>query len=380
MIKSSGRAVIASRYWPTALSLIRSLGAAGFEVDLAVSVPHEGESKFAASSKYVGRYAETVCKSIKTADDEDLLQALIDLAGQDENSGGELPVLLPADDYTSSLIDRNLDRLKTLYITPDAMGGRQGAITELMNKRTQNRIASECGLPCPDEWTVDLRDISIPDDVKYPCYCKPVISFVGYKGEMAKCSSPDELRDHLEYLKSRNPDREILVQEFLEIDKEISISGASIRSRDGSSVKVVIPAAISKGRPAKYERGVAITGTLVDTTVLGGLVSGIEKLLNTMDYNGMFDMDFHCSGDRIYFGEVNLRSGGTSYAYYLSGVNLPAVMVKGLRYGAEAVGEEETKLEEFGRTFVYEKVLWKDHLQGYLTKKEVKDILAKFLK
>ena len=31
---TSDRVVIASRYWPTALSLIRSLGAAGFVVDL----------------------------------------------------------------------------------------------------------------------------------------------------------------------------------------------------------------------------------------------------------------------------------------------------------------------------------------------------------
>ena len=36
---ASDRVVIASRYWPTALSLIRSLGAAGFVVDLAASVP-----------------------------------------------------------------------------------------------------------------------------------------------------------------------------------------------------------------------------------------------------------------------------------------------------------------------------------------------------
>ena len=378
MTGDRGRVVIASRYWPTALSLIRSLGAAGFDVDLAASVPHKGESKFAASSRYVNRSVETVCRSIKTADETEVLQVIIDMAEKERGEGtdGELPVLLPADDYTSSLIDRNLDMLKSLYVTPDAMGGRQGAITELMNKRTQNRLASECGLPCPAEWVIDLRDINIPEDMIYPCYCKPVISFAGFKGEMAKCSSPDELREHLEYLKSRNPDREILVQEFIDIDREISIAGTSIRSRDKSYVRVIIPAAISKGRPAVYERGVAITGTLVPVDVLGELVSGIEKLLNTMDYSGMFDMDFHCSGDKIYFGEVNLRSGGTSYAYYLSGVNLPALTLKGFREGAESISDEEASLKEPGKTFVYEKVLWRDYIQGFLTKREVKEIVG----
>lgn len=376
---SSGRVVIASRYWPTALSLIRSLGAAGFVVDLAASVPKEGDSRFPASSKYVRRYKETVCRSIKTEDDMELLQVLVDFSADpdagESDTEAKKPVLLPADDYTASLIDRNSEMLRELYVIPDAMGGRQGALTELMNKTVQSRMAAECGLLCPAEWIIDLRDIGIPDDVKYPCYCKPVYSYTGFKGEMAKCGSPDELRSHLEYLRSRNPDRDILVQEFIDIDREMSISGISLRKRDGSGVKVTVPAVIVKGMPAKYERGVAITGSLVSTEVLGDLMEGIEKLLNEMDYNGMFDMDFHCSGDRIYFGEVNLRSGGTSYAYYLSGSNLAAAAVKGLRYGAEAVTDEETGLSEFGKTFVYEKVLWRDHLQGFLNKEEVSRIV-----
>lgn len=374
---ASDRVVIASRYWPTALSLIRSLGAAGFVVDLAASVPKAGDSRFPASSRYVRRFAETVCKSIKTEDDMELLQVLADFSKEPDGSesGDEKPVLLPADDYTSSLIDRNSEMLRELYVIPDAMGGRQGALTEMMNKTVQSRMAAECGLVCPAEWIIDLRDIAIPDDVIYPCYCKPVYSYTGFKGEMAKCSSPEELKAHLEYLKSRNPDRDILVQEFIDIDREMSISGLSLRKRESEGVKVTIPAVIVKGMPAKYERGVAITGTLVPVDVLGGLVEGIEKLLNAMDYNGMFDMDFHCSGDKIYFGEVNLRSGGTSYAYYLSGANLPAAAVKGLRYGAEAVSDEETSLKAFGKTFVYEKVLWRDHLQGFLTKAEVSKII-----
>lgn len=375
MSEGPERVVIASRYWPTALSLVRSLGAAGFAVDLAASVPRAGESRFAAASKYVSRYAETVCKSIKRADDPELLRVLTEFAVDEDGDTGMKPVLLPADDYTASLIDRNHELLRPLYVIPDAMGGRQGAITELMDKGVQGRLAAECGLPCPAEWIIDLRDISIPEEVAYPCYCKPVISYVGFKGEMARCDGPKELRDHLEFLRSRNPDREILVQEFIDIDSEISISGVSIRSQDKNSVRVIVPAVIKKGMPAKFERGVAICGTLEPYDVLGGLRGGIEKLFNRMDYNGMFDMDFHCSGDRIYFGEVNLRSGGTCYAYYQNGVDLPAITVKGLRYGAESLEGEAVTLREYGRSFVYERVLWKDYLQGYLTRSKVRDIL-----
>ena len=375
MSEKPERVVIASRYWPTALSLVRALGAAGFIVDLAASVPRAGESRFAAVSKYVNRYKETVCKSIKRADDPELLQVLMDFAAAENGSSCEKPVLLPADDYTASLIDRNRGVLGSMYVMPDAMGGRQGAVTELMDKGVQGKMASECGLPCPAEWVIDLRDISIPEDVIYPCYCKPVISYVGFKGEMARCDSPEELRAHLEFLRSRNPDREILVQEFIQIDNEISISGVSIRQGDKIPAKVIVPAVIKKERPAKFERGVAICGTLEPYDVLGDLRGGIEKLLTAMDYNGMFDMDFHCSGDRIYFGEVNLRSGGTCYAYFLNGVNLPAITVKGLRNGADCITDEETTLREYGRSFVYERVLWKDYIQGFLTRKEVNDIL-----
>ena len=86
-------------------------------------------------------------------------------------------------------------------------------------------------------------------------------------------------------------------------------------------------------------------------------------------YVGMFDLELNIVGDKIYFNEVNFRSGGPNYSYLKSGVNLPALFVK------EVTGEshqpEEECVTSYGKTFIYEKVAWEDYIQGFMTKREL---------
>ena len=47
----------------------------------------------------------------------------------------------------------------------------------------------------------------------------------------------------------------------------------------------------------------------------------------------MFDIDFYDSNGKTFFGELNLRYGGSSEAYIHKGINLPAIMVEHLSQG-----------------------------------------------
>ena len=86
----------------------------------------------------------------------------------------------------------------------------------------------------PKEWSVSLRGdrVVIPEDMVYPCFCKPMESITGYKHEMAKCEDEAELRSHLNRLRRIFADRSVLVQEFLEIDNEIDIGGVCLDQGD----------------------------------------------------------------------------------------------------------------------------------------------------
>ena len=357
--------VVLSRNYSTGLSVIRSLGSAGYTVDLVASARRAGQSILASSSKYVRNSVEVVSKKVKSGGDERLLEALLEYKGLEEK-----PVLFPTDDYTASIMDLNRDMLEEIFIMPYIVGGGQGSIMNRMDKTVQGAMAREVGLLTPKEWLFNLNEeFDIPDDMVYPCFVKPLESVTGYKREMKVCQTPEGLKRHLDKLRYKFSDRSILVQEFLEIDYEIDLSGLCFDQ------KIIIPAIIKKTNVAQYEKGVTLAGRVVPFEELGqDIMDKTFEMLKKFRYFGMFDMEFNVVGDKVYFNEVNFRSGGPNYSYFASGVNLPDVFVK------EALGlghtEEEEKVKVYGKTFIYDKVAWDDYIHGYMTKKELNDKIA----
>ena len=93
--------VVLSRNYSTGLSVIRSLGTAGYTVDLVASAPREGASSSIAQSKFVRQSCEVVARKVKDEDDPELVEALLKYEGQWPSK----PVLIAADDYTAAVMD-----------------------------------------------------------------------------------------------------------------------------------------------------------------------------------------------------------------------------------------------------------------------------------
>ncbi len=357
--------VVLSRVYSTGLSVIRSLGAVGYEVDLVASAYKEGRSVIAASSKYVRNSVEVVSKKVKDGGDTELLNELMKYAGQNE----EKPILFPTDDYTTSIMDMNRSELEKHFIMPYIVGGEDGSMTMRMDKTVQGEMARKAGLLTPQEWIFNLEEeIVIPEDMIYPCFCKPIESVTGYKKEMAVCEDENKLRRHLRKLQRKFSNRSILVQEFLNIDNEIDLSGVCLDQ------EVIIPAIIKKTNVAQHEKGVTLAGRVVPFEEISEIKDNIIAMLQDFHYVGMFDMELNIVGDKIYFNEVNLRSGGPNYSYYMSGVNLPELIVKELL--GEGHTPEEEKVKEYGKSFIYEKVAWDDYIHGFMTKQELDETIA----
>lgn len=353
--------VVLSRNYATGLSVIRSLGAAGFTVDLVASAYKKGTSLIASKSKYVRNSVEVVSRKVKDGDDIELLEQL--LKYKDEK---QKPVLFPTDDYTASVMDMNKEILSDIFIMPEIIGGKNGSMVNAMNKTVQGRLAKEAGIKTPKEWIISLEnDIEIPSDMIYPCFVKPIESISGYKKEMKACDDEETLTRHLNKLKRKFSNRDILIQEFLNIDNEIDFSGVCFDQ------KIIIPAIIKKTNVAQYEKGVTLSGVLVPFEELDEkLRNSIISMLKSFHYYGMFDFELSIVGDEIYFNEVNLRSGGPNYAYFMSGVNLPALFVKdalNIPYS-----ENDEKVSAYGKSFIYEKIAWEDYMHGFMSKKELK--------
>lgn len=355
---------VLSRNYSTGLGVIRSLGAAGYTVDLIASTKKKGSSIIAKSSRYVRSAQEVLSPDIQTDDGELLVAALIEYA----DKIGYKTVLFPTDDFTASVAAKNRDALKEHFYMPEVTEKAGRSLTETMDKTVQSALARKAGLLTPAEVLVDLSgDIEIPDGVGYPCFVKPYMSIAGHKNEMAVCRDEAELMQQLRAMKKRNANRSVLVQEYLNITKEYDLSGLCL---DG---EIIIPAIIEKTRIAGHERGVTLSGRVLPLETMGGAVDRIVEFLRSLHYVGMFDMELNLCGDRLYFGEVNLRSGGPNFAYYLSGVNLPDIFVKEITGQGHSPSEEA--VSEFGREFVYEKVAWEDYIYSYMTRRELKDCI-----
>jgi predicted ATP-grasp superfamily ATP-dependent carboligase len=360
-------AVVLSRNYSTGLSVIRSLGEAGFAVDLVASAPEEGASAMISASRYIHGYTEVVSKKMHGGRDMELEHALLKYRGRYD---GKI-LLFPTDDYTAYMMDESRDALRDIFAMPRIAGSEEpGALAEMMNKVVQGRMAAVAGLNVPRQWVVSLeKSTEPPEGVTYPCFVKPIESIHGYKREMRCCESEGELRRHLLRLRRRYIRRKIMIQEFLDIENEVDIQGVCIDRQ------IIIPGVIRKTHVAEHEKGVTLAGVVQPYETLPETVrSQIEKLLGGLRYTGIFDMELNISKGEYYFNEINFRSGGPNFAYYMSGVNLPALA------GEEIMGwghdPEDEKIKEFGKSLLYEDAAWKDYINGFMSKKELDSAIA----
>ena len=363
---ANGRLVVVlSRNYSTGLSVIRSFGAAGYTVDLIASAPREGASELITKSRYLRHCTEVVTQKVKKDLDWELLQAMLSYRG----TSSEKIILFPTDDYTTYVMDLYRDKLEDIFVMPHIVGGRPGDMARMMDKYEQGKLAAKAGLRVPRQWRISLEGaLTLPENVTYPCFVKPIESIHGYKKEMRMCESEGLLLNHLQRLRRRYAARNILIQEYLEIENEIDFSGVCLDQ------KIIIPGIIRKTHVAEYEKGVTLAGKVVPYEELPEEIrEKTETFLRSLHFVGMIDMEFCIIGGEIYFNEVNLRSGGPSYSYYVSGVNLPVLTAEEL-LGLGHDPEEE-KIKEFGKTLLYEDAAWKDYINGYLSKRELRSAI-----
>ncbi|MBQ0037596.1 MAG: hypothetical protein KBS74_02890 [Clostridiales bacterium] len=356
--------IVLSRNYSTGLGVIRSLGAAGYTVDLIASTMKKGRSIIASCSKYVHHAVEVPASGIQDGSGCELMEALAQYA----QTHREPMVLFPADDFTASVVAKNQELLKEHFLMPEIRADGLNTV-DAMDKTLQGNMARSAGLNAPLEWVIDLRsEICIPDDMVYPCFVKPLQSITGRKFEMARCADAAALTAHLTQMQRFFRDRSVLVQEYLEIEKEYDLSGVCLDQ------EIIIPAVIEKSLVSQYERGVTIAGKMMPADILGDAMAPITDMLRRFHFTGMVDMELILCRGKIYFNEVNFRSGGPSYSYFLSGVNLPALLV-GELLGVRHKPEDE-KMAVFGKKFVYEKAAWEEYIHAFITRQELERLIA----
>lgn len=287
------------------VGVIQSLGQAGYK---SIGLLFGDRSNFVSSSKYT--------KGVITA--KGAQECIEKLLKNIPTNNGKTPIIACCD--TAALIlEQNADRLKEYFVFEYATNY---SIEYLSKKENQVRLATESGFNVPKSW--NLRDSKrIPIDITYPCILKPLVSCEGAKSDIRVCKTREELEKNLNSLAYT---KNVLLQQYIDRDYEISILGCGLKSG-----QCVIP--VVENKLTLYPKDVGLE-CLANMQPLedSPIKTSIEALIEKTGFVGLFSVEMmHCKDDnKFYFTEINLRNDGAEALVTKYGANLPLNHVENL--------------------------------------------------
>lgn len=359
------KVVVIGHGYTSRLGLIRSLGEIGCEITVIVMVFYgrykrflhlEGGKPIDCYSKYVKNYYYCRAK-----DENELINLLVNRCA----CTSQKVVIIPDSDFSAAVIDRNQMRLKDSFLFPH-VNNKEGAVEYWMHKSNQKKLAKEIGLNVTSDCIVEVQNhrYNIPENIQYPCFTKPLMTVGGGKGFLKRCDGEKELCNVLNYVCTHfKADIKVLVEEYMIIDKEYALVGFS------NGKDVIIPGIIEFVANSQSHFGIARKGVIKPNVSFESIIDSFKKYVQRIGFCGLFDIDFYESKGKIYFGEMNLRYGGSGYAYTAMGVNLPAMMVNYLTKDDDVDGG---KVITRTATFVNERMFVDDWYYGYLSRHEMR--------
>lgn len=223
-------------------------------------------------------------------------------------------VIIPTSDGAESFLDNNLDNLKDFYSFPHSK--KQGSVNRLMDKIKQVEIADKSGLYTPRTFSYS-RGCNLPKNIKYPCLVKPQKSISGCKEAIKICKNKREL---ISALNKPVFTTQFLIQQYINKDYELLLIGC--RLPNGC---LYIPGVFKKDR-WYMEGNDASFGTIsTDVSQYFSQLSEVESFINTMNFYGLFSIEFGVEKGKPYFYEINFRNDGTSHYFHKAGIYLPYI-------------------------------------------------------
>lgn len=287
------------------LWLVRALGMAGFESIAVIVGVHKGKS-FVAKSKYCKQVL--IIKSLG-----DIVSTLMNL------SFSQKTVVIASGDPVAKVLDTNYTQLSEKYILHNCCN-KQGGILHWMDKVNMLSRAKECGLKIPYTMSLDLTLNNDLSDVPYPCLIKPEVSAESTKNTFRICHSEDELKVSIGEIKGYC--KRVILQEYIKPDFECLLYGVSTKE------EICIPGVLHKLHSCSHTNNLGMTSFAYlssEIPIQVGNTKAIETFIRSIDYHGIFSVEFMITKDKAYFLEINMRNDGTSYITTQAGVNIPAI-------------------------------------------------------
>lgn len=290
------------------VGVTQSLGVAGYYV---INLLFGNRSDYVKSS----RYSKFILWGENENDSIDKL-----LKSNINTSNGGVPIVCCCDKAALAVNTKFDELTKQGFITEYSTG--KLPFEQYFEKDVQVRLAEESKFNVPISCVIDsLQDV--PDDQKYPCLIKPLVSCQGAKSDIRICHSYDELKEQFNSLRFT---KKVILQQYIDRDYEISILGCGL-----SNGECIIPAVEDK--LTLYPKYVGLE-CLANVHPLEdrAIMESIKSIVRKIGYVGLFSIEMmHNREDgKFYFTEINMRNDGAQSFIYKYGVNLPECHVRDL--------------------------------------------------
>lgn len=347
------------------LGLVRSVAELGCEVTVIVMTAFWPFTKKLKTLKPFDCYSKYISHVYYCHANEGdcLIRLLLDKCKDIEQKA----IIIPCSDFTALTLDNNKDLLSGYFLFPH-INDSSKSVQYWMDKENQKDLARSVGLNVPESHIVDIKcgEYDIPHGINYPCFTKSLVSVNGGKEYFRRCNTEDELSEILSLI-GRSQDTHVLVEDYKEIEAEYAVLGFA------NGEDVIIPGLIRIKRQTSSHFGVAMTGDAGPINGFEAIIERFKSFVLRMGFVGIFDIDFYYSDNTYYFGEMNLRFGGSGYAFTKMGVNLPAMLIRYLR------GEDFHGMKmQIDKTLSYvnERMCEDDWCAGAITDTEYRKIVA----
>lgn len=258
-------------------------------------------------------------------------------------------ILFPTSDVHCLLVSQQRDFLRRYFrfLVPDAE-----TVEQIVNKRSQYRIAQAAGLSIPrayfPESIVEVRSLSV--EVPYPCLLKPYKSHVSRKKlgkKVIVVHSPAELIATYERVTSSGVP--LMVQEVIPGDDSALFAYLGFWDAEGRELAWLTKQKLRQNPPLYGSGSLQLTVEAPRVTELS------HRLLRAFNYCGFVGVEFKFDArDHTYrLMEINPRtvagnqlaiSAGVDFPWlgyqYLTGSNLGTASSKPFRLGVKWVDEE----------------------------------------
>ena len=292
------KAIVISEDHYNALGVIRSLGEKKIPVILILTT--KPGHTYTNKSKYV---TEVI---FADHDQKKIIEEVKKLCKNQERY-----FIFPLSDFSAMLIDQNYTLFDKNVVCPNMKGN----MMIYQNKVNSKNLAIKCGMKSAKSMILKVSDYAKWSE--FPAIIKPLISQEGVKSDITIVDNSQELVEALDKFRTRNYTR-VLIEQYLAGKDEhmVEVLGCSFGEN------VFIAGIIKKIREYPMKRGSTSYAQIVQEHK-DIEYETIKQFIKLSQYEGLFDMEFKYVDGRCYFIECNFRNGAPSYAFTLSGCNLP---------------------------------------------------------